>query len=67
MHLLLQRRLKRRLSNMHRRHPAAVTGPDIIFSNLVSLLLGDHARAGATPSPTDMAFAIAVSHCDGVT
>ena len=53
---------------MHGCHPWAVDALCIIFSSVVGLLLGNHARAGATPSkwPTEMACAIAVDHHDGV-
>ena len=39
-----------------------------MYSKLVGLLLGDHARAGATPSkwPTETACAVSVDHRDGV-
>ena len=70
MHLPLQCRLERQLPNIHARHPAAAIDPRSMFSNAVSLLLGDNACAGTTslpsPSPTETAFAVAVSHCDGV-
>ena len=68
MYLPLQRRLKRRVPNMHGRHPAAVIGLRIMFSNVVGLLLDDHARFGATPSswPTDTVLVVAVGHRDSV-
>ena len=68
MHLPLQCRLKGWLPNMHGRHPEPTIGPYIIFSNIVGLLLGNHARDGATSSkwPTEMALAVIVGHCDGV-
>ena len=52
---------------MHGQHPAAAIGPRIIFSNIVGLPLGDHARAGAAPLPwpTETAFVVAVGHRDG--
>ena len=39
----------------------------ITVSKLLGLLLGNHARAGATPSewPTEMDFAFAVDNRDG--
>ena len=44
-------------------------GRSIIFNKVLGLLilLGDHARVGATPSkwPTETALTVAVDHCDG--
>ena len=39
-----------------------------IFSSVIGLLLGDYARASATPSkwPTETAHAVAMGHRDGV-
>ena len=53
---------------MHWRHSTAEIGLSIIFSNVVGLLLGVHARTGATPLswPTKMASAVAVGHHNGV-
>ena len=68
MHLPLQHVLKRQLLNMHGRHPVTAIGQSNIFNKRVGLLLGDHARAGATPSkcPTEMTLAVAVGHHNGV-
>ena len=68
IHLLFQRQLERQLPNMHGRHPAATTGPCTIFSNVVGMLLGNHACTGATPLPwpTEMAYAVAVGHQNDV-
>ena len=54
---------------MHGRHKQAAQLLLIIFSNVVGLLLGDHARASATPSkwPTETALAVAVGHHNGIT
>ena len=49
MHLWLQRRLKRQLLNMHRRHSEPVKGPCINIGCTIKHLLGAHACAGATP------------------
>ena len=62
-----QQTLVVRLPNMHERHPWASKGLCITLSKLVGLLLGNHARAGATPSkwPTETAYDIAVDHRNG--
>ena len=53
---------------MHGRHPATAIGRSTIFNTVLGLLLGDHARAGATSSkwPTETAVAVAVGHCNDV-
>ena len=68
MHVPLQRWLKGWLPNIHGRHPEPAIGPRIMFSNVVGLLLGNHASAGATPPtwPTETALAVAVGHCNEV-
>ena len=68
MYVLLQRQLKGWLINMHGQHPKPAIGPRICFTNVVGLLLGNHARAGATTSewPTETALVVAVGHCNGV-
>ena len=68
MHVPLQCRLKGLFPNIHGQHTKPAIGLCIIFINVVGLLLGDHARAGPTPSkwPTEMALAVAVGHIDGV-
>ena len=68
MHLPIQHQLKGYLLNMHGRHPDVAIWLRIIFSNLIGLLLGDHARTGATSPkrPTEMAPTVTVGHCNGV-
>ena len=51
MHLTLQHRLKRQFPNMHGQHPVATIGPRITFSNVVGLILGDHACVGVMALP----------------
>ena len=53
---------------MHEQHPAAAIGPHIIFSNVVGLLLGDHACVDVTPSSwsTETAVAVALGNRNGV-
>ena len=53
---------------MHGQHPEPAIGPRIIFTNVVDLLLGDHARVGVTPPklPTETAPAVVVDHRDDV-
>ena len=55
-------------SNMHGWHPQAAKRLCIIYSKLLGLLLGNHARAGSRPSKwtTETALAVAVDHCNGV-
>ena len=52
---------------MHGQHPEAAIGPHGIFSDIVGLLLGDHACTGATPLswPKEMVLVVAVGHCYG--
>ena len=54
---------------MYGRHPAPAIGPRIIFSKVPSLLLGNHARASATPLPwsIETTFVVAAAHHDSVT
>ena len=68
MHILLQRWLKRQLLNIHVWHSATAIGWSIIFINDLGLLLGNHTRAGVTPSPwpTETVSVDAVGHRDGV-
>ena len=68
MHLPLQRRLKRQLPNMHGQHPGVAIGLRIIFTNVIGLLLGDHACAGAMPLSwsTETVLAVTVDYLDGV-
>ena len=49
MHVESQRKLKRRLPNMHGQHPEPAKGPCIILEKVPGLLLGNDGRAGATP------------------
>ena len=67
-HVPLQRHLKGWLTNMFGQHPGPTIGPHIIFTNVVVLLIGNHARAGVTPSkwPTEAALTDTVGHCNGV-
>ena len=53
---------------IHGQHPAVAIGPCIVFIKVSSLLLGDHARASATPLPwpIETAFTVAVGHRDGI-
>ena len=52
---------------MHGRQPRAAKMLCIIYGKLLGLILGDHARVGATPSkwPTETVLALAVDHRDG--
>ena len=67
MHLGSQRPLVGWLPNMHGRHPAVVIGLHIISNKILSLLLYDHARAGATPLAwsTETDFVVVVGHHNG--
>ena len=49
---------------MHERHPREAGCYCIIFKKVVALLLGDHARAGVTPSkwPAETALAVAAGY-----
>ena len=69
MYLLLQCWLTGLVFNMHGLHSEPTIGPRIIFSNLIGLLLGNHARAGATSSkcPAETARAVAIGYLDGDT
>ena len=53
---------------MHGRHPETAKGPSIILIKVLGLLIGDYARAVATPSPrpTKTAFGVTVGHCNDV-
>ena len=66
IHMRSQRPLVWWLLNMHRRHPAMAIGPRVILNKVSDYLLGNHVRAGATPSPrpTETAFSVAVGYCD---
>ena len=68
MHVGSQRLLVGWPSNMHGRHPETAKGPSIILIKVLGLLIGDYARAVATPSPrpTKTAFGVTVGHCNDV-
>ena len=68
MHLPLQRRLKVPLPNINGRYPAAVIGLRSIVSNVVGLILSDHACANTTLStwPAEAVFDVAVGYQNGI-
>ena len=66
--MLLHRRLTEWLPHMYGQHPTPAIGPRIIFTNVVGLLLGNHAHVGVTSLkwPTETVPVVTVGHCDGV-
>ena len=68
MHLPLQRRLKVLLPNMPGQYPTVMICLCIIVSNVVGLLLGNHACAYTTPSSwsAETVFAVAVGYQNGI-